>query len=429
MSKILALFLTLLMISTLPLGTQARISNPEDKEEPKYETRVYIRPQCLISEERDLSKTEPDRKLLNARFVLPVIGAVLMPFIIEGALGRLSGALKKAGEEKTLKDFGRLPTYLYSLQKQGEKNALTINPDFGCVILVRGLFSLPDEDKRHPLVFKPEGIFRNANTEDRERRRKRLEDNGIPVKEIAAIFEAAPRLADDRTALLYESRFFEMVSFQDSKKGERQLAIGIGIIGAGANEDEPLLSLVLLNLGEVKRETLKFENDLKTGKGRRSSWVGGLAISESSLKAMEAPDFPTPTTTQPVGIMPISIEGSFSETDDGNKLLQFIAEVLDASKGDLSKSLSSEILKDRGKLASDAADAREQLVQEEQAAYAEYLKAKAARLPENPTQNDIDARDFEIRRTRRIWCVKNKALQKLGLGGPRPDSTMCSEVD
>ena len=115
---------------------------------------------------------------------------------------------------------------------------------------------------------------------------------------------------------------------------------------------------------------------------------------------------------------------TLAETENGNKALRFIGEVLEASKEDLTKAVSSEIL-DKEKRATAAAEAREKLRVDEESAYAEFLKAlaelDAVGLSDaaiaNPPNNATAAQKvkiFEAQRTLRLWCAKLNALKNIG---------------
>lgn len=141
-------------------------------------------------------------------------------------------------------------------------------------------------------------------------------------------------------------------------------------------------------------------------------------MTDTAVKAIENLDVPD---NGKKGLMPVTIEATIVETEAGNATLRFIGDVLDSSKDDLTKTLSDEILKDRQKAAataaSEAADALEKLRQEEEAAYTEFLKADAElkALAPASTPAEIAARqvkEFELERTKRLWCVKFTALQK-----------------
>ncbi|MFN2578869.1 MAG: hypothetical protein ABR607_14405 [Pyrinomonadaceae bacterium] len=399
-------------------NTTVKAGVKEDK--PDYETRVYIRRQCF------LSRTSP--REVDKKFIGP-LAAIFVPVLIEKALGGLAGALKKAGAEETLRDSGQLPTYLYRLMQQTVRNKgrdevkhnLELNPDLGCVLVVRGLFANREEEAPANTVF-----ARRISTEDSDaatnERIRLLNDNGIHVTQIAVLYEAEIDFAEDKTALRYTSRFLQVNDFQGDRSHQRRaMVITVAITGAGQKEGEPLLSLVMVNLGQVSKNTVLGPEDLRN---KRSSWVGGLAISDASLAAIATIQFPPPKpgeTRAYVQIMPVTVEGVIAETDEGSKALRFIADVLDSTKADVSKTLSAEILKDRGKEKQEAADAVEKLRGDEEGAYAAFLDAKADRAKlKNPTAEEIAAADFKVEATRRAWCLKLNAAQRVGVEVSRP---------
>jgi hypothetical protein len=377
------------------------------------ETRVYLRKQCLLSEPRKIS-APPEPEFFGA------LAAIFLPLLIGKAIGGVSAALKKAGAEKTVRDSGRLPTYLYQLSNA---NALSLNPDLGCVIVVRGTFSGPDNDRTPEIIFRTNGVF--LDPDDEEQRRIRLNDNGIPVAEIAAVYEARIVTSQDGTALYYESRFLKVNEFQDGGS-KRSLVVSLAFFGAGEKEGEPTLSLALMNLGEIRRGAILGPDQLKS---KRSTWLGGLGISEASMEAAKKIKAPA-ANEPPVGIMPVTIEGGLAETEKANDALLFIAEILDATKADVSKAVAGEILKDLTKAATEALDALEKLRQDEESAYGAYLKAKSdlatiGAPPAPPTAADTAKREaavFEVTRAKRAWCLKFDAVKKFGLAVERADT-------
>src|SRR6185503_1549283 len=92
------------------------------KENRMFETRVYIKERCLIR-----PKEEEKAKFF------PALAAIFLPILIEKLLGTAAAALKKAGEDVTFRDSGRLPTYLYQLAKTANGRELRLNPEFKSV--------------------------------------------------------------------------------------------------------------------------------------------------------------------------------------------------------------------------------------------------------------------------------------------------------
>jgi hypothetical protein len=394
----------------------------KEKNMPEFETRVYLRKQCLLSERDVLAPAG----VAGGPAIFGALAAIFVPMLIGKALGGISSALKKAGSEKTLKDSGRLPTYLYQLASDGTKNKLSLNPDFGCLLVVRGKFQKADPESAPPITFSEPGIFLGDDEESEQKRIDRLNDNGISVSEIAIAYEARIRISNDETALAYESRFLEVNHFQDGGK-KNSLVVSLALYGAGAKEGESALSLALMNLGELTRDTILGPDQLN---GNRSPWLSGLGMSEAAMKAIEKIQFPADNKPNPMGVMPVTMEATLAETSDGNKVLLFIADILDASKEGVTKTLSDEILKDPKKAATEAADAMEKMRQDEETAYATLLKAKTdlanlgdAAVPPNSVDTaKRDAAQFEVDRAKRAWCLKSGMLKNFGIGVDRAET-------
>jgi hypothetical protein len=369
----------------------------------RVETRVYLRSQCLLAEEQP-----PPKVALFA-----ALAAIFVPALIERGLDAVGSALKKAGSEETLRESGKFPTYFYLLKfdtaTKGGK--LSLNPDLGCAILVRGKFDGPDPDDQTLVNFPEPGIFLNADAE--QKRVARLKASNIPVKEIVMEYESSIKIADDNTALNYESRFLEVNGFQGTRSSDtRTIVVSLTFAGVGAKEDETTLSLALVDLGEVQRGAILGPMQLRS---RRSGWLGGLGATDAALKAVEKLDIKEGKT---FGVMPVTFEGTLIETEKGSKALLFIADVLSSTKTDTAKALSSAILpQERQKAAQDKADALEKQREEEEDAFNAFLAAQddLAQLKPDALQSTKDIKQFKVKSTKRIWCVKFSTLQKLGV--------------
>ena len=367
-----------------------------------FETRVYIKNSCLIRPKQQ-AKLE----------LVAGLAAIFLPFLIEKLLGTAASALKKAGEPQTLRDSGRFPTYLYQLARSGNSSELQLNPEFKSVIVVRGSF---DKSGDNPPIDQSPAV-------------DALRKGGILVRELALVYEAQVEIAEDSTALRYESRYFEIKRFiedgdeKSKPKDRRALVLSLTISGVGQKEGEPVLSLAMINLGELNGGAILEPDDLIS---RQSSWLGGVGISEASLKAIENME----SSGNSVNVMPITVEATIAETKNGNAALKFIGDVLDATKTDVAKTVSGEVL-DRGKKAEEAVSALDKLFTEEETAYAALLAAELefAKLPplSNPPTEEQNktraAKRFAIESAGRAWCVKFGALQQLGRAPSRPSHT------
>lgn len=370
-----------------------------------FETRVFVRNSCLIQPKAE-------------REVLAGLAAIFLPVLIEKLLGTAASALKKAGDDETLRASGRFPTYLYQLPNSGNSSELKLHPEFRSIIVVRGSFDKETTGKAPPI--------------DQSESVAKLRAGGILVRELALVYEAEIEIADDGTALRYESRYFEVSRFiEDGKKkskndDNRAVVLSLTITGVGEKEGEPILSLATINLGELNGGAILKAEDLIS---RQSSWLGGLAISEASLKAIENIKV---TPGKPVNVMPITVEVTIAETKSGNAALKFIGEILDATKSKVAETVSGEVL-DQGKKAAEAASALEQLLKEEETAFKAVLDAElefAKLTPSSPpTEADIKeltVKKFAIETATRAWCLKFRALKLLGKAPTRPDHT-CAE--
>jgi hypothetical protein len=366
------------------------------------ETRVFVRDGCVI------------RPKLKQEAFAAALAGIFLPILVEKAIGTVASIFKKLGDDETLHDSGRCPTYLYQLSKSDDTSEIKLNPEFKSVIIVRGSFD--KETGEQPPVDPSEAVTK-------------LRAAKILVRELSLVYEAEIVIADDGTALRYESRYLEMSRFIDdgtkkSKKDEqRAVVLNLTISGVGEKEGAPVLSMATINLGELNGGTILGPADLAA---KQSSWLGGLAISQASLKAIEGMD----PSGGSVNVMPVTFEASIAETRDGNAALKFIGEILDSKKEDIAKTVSGEVL-DRGKKAEAAVSAFEKLLDEEEAAFKKLLDAELelAKLPPPSTPpTDAEKQDrlikrFAIEAAGRAWCVKFGALQQLGRAPSRPGHT------
>ena len=284
--------------------------------------------------------------------------------------------------------------------------------------------------KRIVLKNDPKKIF--ESTKDGEDHRKnRLIENDIPVKKIAVVFEAEIISSKDQSAIRYQGKFLQVNSFQGkrSKRKTREMAINIAINSPGAKEDAPTLSLAIFNLGKISTENgpvIKRPSKLKNIK---SGWLAGLGINKESMANIKRLNFELDTTRDAI---PVTIVGGISETTKGNRILKFIADVLDSTKTKVGESVSEEIFKDRNATANEEADMVEKAKQEEENAGVTYLqkvtdlidaKAEKEKVCKNPNSTvsqkniakaKVDVKNAERENARRVWCVKIQSVINLG---------------
>lgn len=375
------------------------------------ETRVYVRPKCVLGANIPRSGTATDQQRVGP---LAALGAIFIPVVVEKGLDLVANALRKAGSDKILRDSGKTPLYLYQLYEEqqanpGKQRGLRWHPQLGCVVVVRGAFDpTPEDSASDQQAVAPGTVDTGKDPKDEAARVKRLQASNIPVKTIALEYEAELIPSADRTAFRYESRFFEVSDFQ-SGGDERAIAVSLVLNGAGVKEDEKTLAVAIMNLGQVKKHDIRGPDELRS---QSSSWVGGTGISQESLKAI---DSMTIDPKKGAGVMPVTLEATVIETEKGNSMWTFIADVIDATKKDVAKTVTATVTEGE-KRKEEALDALEKKRQEEETAYRAYLKAKNDReqLPDNAKQTEKDMKDFEVQATRRLWCASLLSLEKLG---------------
>lgn len=379
----------------------------------KVETRVYLRPQCILSE----SKKRDTPKIIGA------LAGLFVPTLIDKGLGAIGGALKKAGAPETLRDTAKYPTSFYQvvIDANSKKGILDVNPALGCVVVVRGVFDGPDpenSDGPSSIFFRNDGILDGKDQDSQ--RIGRLQDCKIPVREIAMVFEAEIRLSSDRTALSYRSRFFQVNQFQGKRSAKnRGIVIGITFSSPGAQEEGTTLSMALVNLGEVSKGTILGPSQL----GRNTSWLGGLAASEEALKAVER--FEKSGTYE---VMPVTLEATIAETEKGNQTLVFIGDVLSASKEEASKIISDGILpKPREEARKKEADELEKLKVDEETAFEAYLSAvdeyDKIKDKDDVPVSEKNIKKFAVETSKRRWCTNYNVLALIGIAPNRSPET------
>src|SRR5262245_5313744 len=146
----------------------------------KPELRVFLRRACLINPPPPAAEPE-----------LPAFVGLLIPKVIEFALGGIGSLLKKAGEADTEQVTG---SEIVNLFVADEQQRLSANPNVGCVLAVYGVF-----DNKHG---KP--------TQASDAALKKLEAEKIVPENagISIILEAAVVRTDDGTAFYLEARHF-----------------------------------------------------------------------------------------------------------------------------------------------------------------------------------------------------------------------------
>ena len=176
MRKMMSLALALSVLACSPGATLAGTLDI-DAPAARTETRVYTRRQCLLSESALVAEPQ----------IVGAIASIFVPLLVSRLFGGVSAALNKAAADETLRDSGRLPTYLYQLAlNEDDEKKLSLNPNLKCVVVVRGTFSGPDPRDQAKVAFPDAGVL-DVNDEGSYRKRiRRLNESNIHVTSIAA---------------------------------------------------------------------------------------------------------------------------------------------------------------------------------------------------------------------------------------------------
>jgi hypothetical protein len=441
LKQIVSLTLLIIALSNTSSALAAsRRDDFSDEEVKRIQTRVYLKPQCLISEEGE------DPKLVGT------IAAIVVPVLIERAIGAFSGVLRKAGEKEELKESGKEPILMYTVSHRDKSKPRDIRLKSsiakGCVIIVRGTFHPKatenpcadkspnakdvDSDTRTALPrllrFCDQGPLLLPDHE--EMRIRRLNDNGIPVAKIALIYEASIETSFDKAATRYESRYLQVNRFlgNRSQKKSRNVVINIALNDVGPREDA-VRSMVMINFGEVAREERSepIILDRKALEGKKSGWVTGPALTQNQFEKLQSLE-----VSETAEVFPVTLVGTVIETEDGIQALKFIADVLDATKTDIAKTSSTEIFKDREAERRTEANELEATYLAEEQAYSNYLTAQLelsrAKEAKRIVDSDIDSsneaketaahqvriKEFAVTTAIRIWCGKLTELRNVG---------------
>ena len=377
---------------------------------PGEETRVFLRPGCLLSESGPTA------------FGQESILGTIVPVLIDKTLGFAVSALKKAGDKEVVKKIAELPTYLYTRQTTNPPS-LALNPDFGCIILVQGQFTANSNAfaPAKPLSFKTSEALTAKGPDADKARLERLQENGIPVSQVKMLAEVRVIPAVDGTAVRYEPRFLWTTEFLGERsKDSRTLVVNLAIAGATAKPDDSSLSSAIVDFGEIHRNSI-YGRDHSFPPPRSTPWAGGIGVSKESAEAFKA-KFDNPRIDR---YMPVTFVVGFAETADGNALAKFLADLLDSNKKEIASFANERLNPDeKAKAAEQVVIDQGKLLDAATAAYQNYLAARAAfqsaidatsATPPVPLNAERRAQlDFERKRTQRLFCNAYAALKKSG---------------
>jgi hypothetical protein len=352
----------------------------------KAELRVFLRSTCVIN---------PPPPAPEA---VPFVG-LLIPKVVEFALGGIGSLLKKAGEAETEQVTG---SEIVNLFVSDEQQRLSANPDVGCILAVYGVF---DDKHGRPTPASDAAL-------------KKLEAEDIVPKnsDISIILEAAVVRTADETAFYLEARHFSVRDFiGDRNKPERSYIATVTVTAPNATADGATIAFGHIPLGKVSKETLDIPSNAALGSypRYRSNLMPWNQVSgdvkntyESDVKRDGA---------KGKAYMPVLFSVTLSETADGNKFLATLGTLLQGAKEEAGKQLGKFLdPAEREKAAQADADAAEKLWAAEEDALIAVKTAEVAVATGKAEEKPIlEARLAKARRALEV-AVRLRAAAGLG---------------
>lgn len=278
-----------------------------------------------------------------------------------------------------------------------DKQVLRVNPRIGCILAVCGIFDGGSPTRVDPIV-------------------KKLEDARLVPEhaEIRVFFEAAVRRSADETAFFVDTRHFSVREFLDEGRGERAFVATVALPTPNATAEGDAIAIGNIDLGRRKRGAdLIPQGHPKDAYPRFWSTVmPWRQISEVSKAVYDA----DVAAQQAAGrhYMPVTFTLTISETDDGNKLLLALGELLEGAKADAATALSKLVLpEEREKTAAARAEAAETLYREELEAVRDVKKAEKALNEGQPADKPI--LELELALSKQAHARKRGLREAAGL--------------
>jgi hypothetical protein len=257
------------------------------------------------------------------------VGAALLglvvPKLIETAIGGIANALEKAGGDETEQLSANEFSDLYVANT---KQALSMNPGLGCVL---GVW-LEDADQHSP-------------PDDDIVRTLKAAKLVPPRAAVGGVFEAAIRQTPDATAFFLDTRHFSARRFiGDRRKDDRDYVVTLSLATPNASTDGGTFATGSINLGRRKRgeSVVPLGQPIDAYPRYRSNLMPWSKISEASKVAYER----DVAAGQAAGrrYMPVTFSLTVSETADGNRFLLMLGEALGGMAGKATADISRRVL-------------------------------------------------------------------------------------
>ena len=341
------------------------------------EFRLYLRESCLLN--------PPPAE--RTRAVVGALLGLLVPKVIEAAIGGIATALKKAGDKETRQVTA---DEFASLYVADDKQALAVNPDLGCILAVWF-----NEDGEPPA--------------DDEISKKLRAEKALPAgATLAGAFEAAIRPVSDATSFYLETRYFCAREFIGERgKKERDYVITLNLSTPDATIEGQTFALGKIDLGTIKRNgVIAPQAGVGAGSARlRSNLMPWSQISQASKAAYDV-DVAAGRAAKR-RYMPVTFTLTVSETADGNAFLLKLGDLLGGAAGTIAGAVSKKILPGEvAKAAAEEAASATKLYEEELQAEIEVEKAKKALADGGAEEKPRLQLELELAKRKLAWRTR-----------------------
>jgi hypothetical protein len=443
-SKVIrSLTATLVSLALFTMPAAAKDKKADPAVGPKPEVRAFVYPSCFVS----TAVVEKGGQLLN--FAGLDVLTSFIPTLVNTGYSALISSLKSAGDPKaTDQKLSAAPFYMYKANvttpavkadpkqhKAAVPAVISTSDGLGCVVIVYGTFEPGGTIAGVQQLRAGDSCQSMCSPGKPDDCAACLKKNGkIPVSKLHALYEAQVEVAEDRTAITYDSKYFQVLDwFQTGREGrDHSYIVTLSLASPGGKApDDNVQSTAILDLGVRQLNTVYTSAEL-TGSGWVSGGVGMTDLDKSRLT-----DLSSSSVQKSIELHPTTLFATINESIEGSAFAKKLADILDAAKTDATAAITkaatpSTYSDQKKKAASDLETAR----QTEESSYKAYLAAKvaqesgtAATVTPPPTDLVRQQMQFAVDSAQRAWCRDWNAISALkGVPPPRTGSDACAAM-
>ena len=232
---------------------------------------------------------------------------------------------------------------------------------------------------------------------------------------VGGVFEAAIRSAQDGTAFFLDARHFSVRSFIGDRRGdERDFVVTLSLSTPAATTEGDTFALGTIDLGALSRgdSVIPAGQALDAFPRYRSNLMPFSTISKASKAAYDR-DVGA-GRAQERRYMPVTFSLTVSETDDGNRFLLALGELLSGAAKDAAGAISKRILPEEIERADAGEAARAEKLYEEELK-AELAVRKAKKKYDEADEDDKPVVAVELEIARRKLAFQTRLREAAGL--------------